>query len=224
MVRRLNPDGSVFTWTDGMVDYLREASAAGLNPREMADELAAMIGMPVTHLQIIAKCKHHKLPFAEYEKAPKKRPRTEAVRRGPKPAYSDRFTLGPILPAPVVAYVPENEPKPRRLTLFELKSQDCRMPLWGDRDRLPVEQQFYCGLPQRAGSSYCRWCFPATRQGDGRVVRIPGVGYRRVPFGTPLEREARERIEEKERAWSESRSGIGERALVAREVLDEDAA
>ncbi|WP_245459923.1 GcrA family cell cycle regulator [Mesorhizobium sp. M1B.F.Ca.ET.045.04.1.1] len=42
--------------------------------------------------------------------------------------------------------------------LEEVKSGQCRRPLWNDDKRPGLEAYFYCGKPVKAGSSYCWHC------------------------------------------------------------------
>jgi GcrA cell cycle regulator len=63
------------------------------------------------------------------------------------------------------------EIEPRRLSLVELESGDCRYPYGGDEEGEAIT---FCGHPQRAASSYCTAHFHLTR-GPGTATERAAV-------------------------------------------------
>lgn len=87
-----------------------------------------------------------------------------------------------------------------RTLLFDARHNQCRTPLWSDKDRPTVETMFVCGAPSLPGKSYCAGCREVLVAGEmrpgGRIQwfaasgRPEALGQTKALPGAPLRKAA----------------------------------
>ena len=145
-----------FAWTESAVEKLKEFLADGMTCSQIARHLGCS-----SRNAVISKI--HRMNLRALRPA---RPKPLANVRAPtaKPVVVSKSAKAVTVPLllPVNHLGPKEETLtiahlPRSLTLVDLRRGDCRFPLWDHQARLPVDQQFYCGVPGPEGSSWCAY-------------------------------------------------------------------
>lgn len=151
-------------WTPELDDRLRE-----LAPDHSARQIADMVG--ASRNAVIGRCRRRKIDLAS--------PATK-IQRGPilrlpirKAAVRIAKVLTPeysnVEPSKLNAHcanlqrkrevamlAPADDWQPARTALLDLRSSNCRWPLW--TDATPRSERFFCGNAVVPGGSYCSHC------------------------------------------------------------------
>ncbi|MEP3049441.1 MAG: GcrA family cell cycle regulator [Roseibium sp.] len=180
-------------WADLTPDKKRDAVLAQLSAGRTASEAAELLSgiygpIGTNHVRgVMNRHQLHDAPDVKAAVAARRQMERAAVRARARGAGSNVVKLPPAARLPRVPLPdmgrtgnrpgsrtgkrPEKRAEKRLaqrsgLTLFELRENTCKRPLWDDPDTAFADK-FFCGRPSREGTSFCAGCAK-------EIYRAPG--------------------------------------------------
>ena len=167
--------GKVITWTDEMVQMLRELSQEALSATQMAERLGDKFGRKFTRNAIIGKAHRLNLEFgksvAQKEEIKKKLPAKKPIQilaiKPKKNLVLKTITILAEAPEkPIHAFA---NPAAVGVNLQEVREGQCKYPL-GD---VRTNDLLFCGAPANSRhKTYCKYCYS--------IVYMPLTKYRKM--------------------------------------------
>jgi GcrA cell cycle regulator len=148
-----------YDWPSAHSEALREFFAKGMSYSAIADAINAKFGTSYTRNAALGRANRMRLEGpTQFEEQGASSPETGApgIRIYPYRMHERRVSefwrIPPVFKATEVEKLRTADVVPRHLSLLQLECGDCRYPYGGDERGEAIT---FCGLPQRADSSYC---------------------------------------------------------------------
>ena len=165
-------------WASVHSDALREYLALGMTYSAIARAINTKFNTTYSRNATIGRAKRMGLASTDRAKnctPPTPRDQQPSLRRLREHYAAASKWFGPVFESVEVPKLRCVDLEPRRLSLLELKPDDCRYPYGGDEEGEAIT---FCGHPQREDSSYCT--------AHSHLTRGPGAAPERAVSAASL--------------------------------------
>jgi GcrA cell cycle regulator len=165
-------------WANEHLDALREYLARGMSYSEIAKAINAKFKTAYSRSAAIGSARRTGIAGPGRAKdLPKHWPAPPQAPLPQPPKSRERHVPEFIRPMPIFARTQTvklrcAEVDPRRISLTDLRIEDCRYPYGGDKEGEAIT---FCGHPRRQGSTYCTPHFHLTRGPGTAAERFAGT-------------------------------------------------